>query len=151
LSAIIFFRFVIGKLIRSSLNKSGELCMNDVKITVLDPRGQPTGKFGRRGEPGSEMMSIFDPKTQPVMDIDDLPRRMAERLDTLEGRTIYLVDTGFAGSNEFLQEVQEWFAENMPEVKTVLHVKAGNTFADDPETWMLLKKEADGVVFGVGG
>jgi hypothetical protein len=97
------------------------------------------------------MMSIFDPKTQPVMDIDDLPRRMAERLDTLEGRTIYLVDTGFAGSNEFLQEVQEWFAENMPEVKTVLHVKAGNTFADDPETWMLLKKEADGVVFGVGG
>ena len=125
--------------------------MNDVKITVLDPRGQPTGKFGRRGEPGSEMMSIFDPKTQPVMDIDDLPRRMAERLDTLEGRTIYLVDTGFAGSNEFLQEVQEWFVKNMPEVKTVLHVKAGNTFADDPETWMLLKKEADGVVFGVGG
>lgn len=125
--------------------------MENKKITVLDPRGQPTGKFGRRGEPGSEMMSIFDPKTQPVMSIDDLPRRMATRLHTLEGKTIYLVDTGFAGANEFLQEVRLWFKENMPEVKTVLHVKAGNTFADDPESWVLCKKEADGVVLGVGG
>ncbi len=125
--------------------------MSNNLIQVLDPRGQPTGKFGRRGEPGSEMMSIFDPKTQPVMSIDDLPRRMAPRLDTLEGKTIYLVDTGFAGANEFLQEVQLWFKENMPEVKTVLHVKAGNTFADDPESWVLCKKEADGVVLGVGG
>ncbi|NLE09455.1 MAG: hypothetical protein GX631_09415 [Dehalococcoidales bacterium] len=123
----------------------------DEKITVLDPRGQPTGKFGRRGEPGSEMMSIFDPKTQPVISIDDLPRRMAPRLDTLENKTVYLVDTGFAGANEFLQEMQKWFSENMPSVKTVLHVKAGNTFADDPETWVLCKKEADAVVLGVGG
>jgi len=120
-------------------------------IQVLDPRGQPTGKFGRRGEPGSEMMSIFDPKTQSVMSIDDLPRRMAPRLETLENKTIYLVDTGFAGANEFLQEVQEWFNQNMPAVKTVLHVKGGNTFADDPETWALCKKDADGVVLGVGG
>ncbi|MBN2239925.1 MAG: hypothetical protein JW712_09120 [Dehalococcoidales bacterium] len=125
--------------------------MTNSKVRVLDPRGQPTGKFGRRGEPGSEMMSIFDPKTQPVMDIEDLPRKMAERLDTLEGKTIYLVDTGFAGANEFLQEMQGWFEENMPNVKTVVHVKGGNTFADDPETWMLVKKEADGVVLGVGG
>ena len=125
--------------------------MQNEKITVLDPRGQPTGKFGRRGEPGSDMMSIFDPKTQPVMDIDELPRRMAERMETLEGKTIYLIDTGFAGANEFLTEMQDWFGKNMPGVKTVLHVKAGNTFADDPESWMKAKKEADGVVLGVGG
>lgn len=126
--------------------------MQEANITVLDPRGQPTGMFGRRGEPNSEMMSIFDPKTQPVISLDDLaPRRMAPRLDTLTGKTIYLVDTGFAGASEFLHEVQAWFSGNMPEVKTVLYVKGGNTFADDPETWMVLKKNADGVVFGVGG
>jgi len=125
--------------------------MKEKKVIVLDPRGQPSGQFGRRGEPGSEMMSIFDPKTQPVISIDDLPRRMAPRLDSLKNKTIYLVDTGFAGANEFLQEMQKWFTEKVPEVKTVLHVKAGNTFADDPETWMLCKKEADGVVLGVGG
>ena len=126
--------------------------MQNGKITILDPRGQPTGVFGRRGEPGSHMMAIFDPRTQPVISIDDLaPRRMAPRLDTLSGKTIYLVDTGFAGSNDFLEEVHDWFTKNMPDVKTVLHAKGGNTFADDPETWALLKKEADGVVFGVGG
>jgi hypothetical protein len=126
--------------------------MANGKITVLDPRGQPTGIFGRRGEPGSHMMAIFDPKTQPTISIDELePRRMAPRLDTLEGKTIYLVDTGFAGSYDFLEEVRDWFTANMPGVRTVLHKKGGNTFADDPETWALLKEKADGVVFGVGG
>lgn len=72
--------------------------MQDVKLTVLDPRGQPSGLFGRHGEPGSHMMAIFDPKIQPVISIGDLaPRRLAPRLGTLENKTKYLVNTGFAG------------------------------------------------------
>ncbi len=126
--------------------------MKDSKITVHDPRGQPSGIFGRRGEPGSHMMAIFDPKTQPTVTVDELiPLRMAPRLDSLDNKTVYLVDTGFAGSHDFLEEVQEWFGRNMPSVKTVLHTKDGNMFADSPDLWVKLKKEADGVVFGVGG
>lgn len=125
---------------------------NDVKITVLDPRGQPSGFFGRVGSAGSDMLANRNPDTQPLISKDELiPLKMAERLNTLENKTIYLVDTGFEGGKAFFEEMQKWFVENMPSVKTVVHIKSGNAFADSPELWPELKKKADGVVFGVGG
>jgi hypothetical protein len=127
-------------------------CKNDAKLSVLDPRGQPSGIFGRVGAAGAGMMANRNPDTQPTLSYDELiPLRMAPRLDSLDNKTIYLVDTGFAGGKEFLEEVQKWFSENMPSVKTVMHIKSGNAFVDSPELWPELKKKADGVVFGVGG
>ena len=123
-----------------------------VKLTVLDPRGQPSGIFGRVGEAGAGMLANRNPDTQPKLSRDELiPLRMAPRLDSLENKTIYLIDTGFAGGKEFLEEMQNWFKENMPSVKTVVHIKSGNAFVDSPELWPELKQKADGVVFGVGG
>ncbi len=122
------------------------------ELTVLDPRGQPSGIFGRVGAAGAGMLANRNPDTQPTLSLDELvPLRMAPRLDSLENKTIYLIDVGFAGSKEFLEEMQMWFSENMPSVKTVLHIKSGNAFVDSPELWPELKKKADGVVFGVGG
>ena len=54
---------------------------------------------------------------------------------SLENKRIMLIDTGFLGSRDFLEELQEWFKRNMPSVKTELRVKPGNTFADAPEFW----------------
>jgi hypothetical protein len=76
---------------------------------------------------------------------------MAPRLNTLDKKTIYLVDTGFAGAKEFLEELQSWFTKNLPSVKTVLVSKKGTPFSDSPDLWAELKKKADGVIFGVGG
>ena len=95
------------------------------------------------------MMAILDPSDQPEITLK--PARMAPRLATLDNKTVYLVDTGFMGSHEFLEEVQGWFARNMPSVKTVLHRKETSMFNDEPALWAKLKKEADGVIFGVGG
>ncbi|MBN1568909.1 MAG: hypothetical protein JXA73_13755 [Acidobacteria bacterium] len=121
-------------------------------VTVLDPRGQPSGIFGRRGEPGSHMMAIFNPETHPTISRDELvPLRMAPRLDSLDNKTIYLVDVGFAGGKEFLEEMQAWFSKNMPSVKTVLRMKSGTPFSDSPELWAEIKEKAHGVIFGVGG
>jgi hypothetical protein len=131
---------------------AGPVTKDEIKLTVLDPRGQPSGIFGRVGEAGADMLANRNPDTQPRLSIDELtPLRMAPRLDTLENKTLYLVDTGFAGGREFLVEMQNWFRENMPAVKTVVHVKSGNAFVDSPELWPELKKKADGVIFGVGG
>ena len=122
------------------------------QVTVLDPRGQPSGVFGRRGTPDSHMMAIFNPETHPTISRDELiPLRMAPRLNSLENKTIYLVDVGFAGGKEFLEEVQAWFGKNMPSVKTVLRTKSGTPFSDSPELWAEIKQKGDGAVFGVGG
>jgi hypothetical protein len=127
-------------------------CEKDAKLTVLDPRGQPSGLFGRVGEAGAGILANRNPETQPILSVDEfVPLRMAPRLDSLDNKTLYLVDVGFAGSREFFEEVQKWFQENMPSVKTVIHIKSNSAFEDSPELWPELKEKADGVVFGVGG
>ncbi len=122
------------------------------KITVLDPVGQPSGIFGRRLDIDSPMFAIHDPTYQPRDTAENLSSlKMAERLDSLEGKTVYLVNTGFAGSREFLEELRDWFSKNRPDVKTVLKNKTASMFTDEPELWKEVKNNGDAVVFGVGG
>jgi len=77
---------------------------------------------------------------------------MAPRLDTLNGKTVYLVDTGFGGSGKFLDEMQAWFAQHMPAVTTVRRRKSGNVFRDDTkDLWQEIKERGDAAVLGVAG
>lgn len=129
-----------------------KMAMNGNKITVLDPIGQPTGIFGRRLDIDSPMHAIHDPTYQPRDTSESLgTRKMADRIDSLEGKTVYLVNTGFAGSKEFMEEVEGWFSRNRPGVDTVLVHKKTSMFTDDPELWAEIKQNGDAVVFGVGG
>ncbi|MDE3169241.1 MAG: hypothetical protein KGL75_03785 [Acidobacteriota bacterium] len=77
---------------------------------------------------------------------------MAPRLDTLKGKTVYLVDTGFGGSGKFLDEMQSWFQEHMPAVKTVRRRKPGNVFRDDTkDLWLEIEEHGDAAILGVAG
>jgi len=124
---------------------------NDGLITVLDPRGQPSGIFGRSLNPDNPW-AIHDPVNQPRDTAETLGAlKMAPRLDSLEGKTVYLVNTGFAGAKEFMEELQEWFKRNLPSVKTELRHKKTSMFSHEPELWKEIKENGDAVVFGVGG
>ena len=77
---------------------------------------------------------------------------MAARLDTLNGKTVYLVNQGFGGSDLFMEQFQAWFAQNMPTVKTVPKRKTGFIFRDDTtDLWKEIKEKGDAVIFGVAG
>jgi hypothetical protein len=119
------------------------------KLTVLDPHGQPSGIFGRRLDAQSKPGDILDPMAQPSGELK--PISLAPRIPKLDGKTVYLVETGFAGSFEFMQEVQEWFSRNMPSVKTVIRHKRGTMFTDDPALWDEIKSGGDAAILGVGG
>ncbi len=81
-----------------------------------------------------------------------IPATMAKRLDTLENKTVYLVDTGFGGSYQFMLQLQKWFKENMPSVTTIRKRKPGNVFMDDNnELWEEVKVKGQAVVLGVAG
>ena len=92
---------------------------------------------------------VLDPRGQPTATIE--PKALAPRLDTIKGKTLYLIDIGFGGGWEFLEETVAWFARNQPEVKTVLQHKKGIMFIDEPEMWADINQKADAVIFGVGG
>lgn len=76
---------------------------------------------------------------------------MAPRLDTLDGKTIYIVDaTSFIGSATLLKKMQAWFQQNMPGVKTVFRTKAGVYAEDDPKLWAEIKANANATVMAIG-
>jgi hypothetical protein len=77
---------------------------------------------------------------------------LAKRLDTLDGKTVYLVDIGYGGSYKFMQAIERWFSRNMPSVTAVRKRKAGSAFRDDSqELWEEIKAKGHAAVIGVGG
>ncbi|MDM7996781.1 MAG: hypothetical protein QUT30_14015 [Acidobacteriota bacterium] len=76
------------------------------------------------------MMAILDPETHPTISREErVPLRMAPRPDSPDKKTLYLIDVGFAGGKELLEEVQAWFRKSMPAVKTVLRTRSGTPFS----------------------
>jgi len=93
------------------------------ELTVLNPTGYPPKVSGRP---------------------------LASRLDSLEGKTVYLVDCRFDDSDIFLTQLQAWFAQHMPGVKTVYKPINSVYTQDDPVTWQEIKENGDAAIVGVG-
>ena len=77
-------------------------------------------------------------------------KAMAPRMDTLSGKTVYLVDCRFDDSEVFLKQVQAWFAEHMPAVRTVLKPISASYLRDDPPTWEEIRARGHAAIVGVG-
>jgi len=93
------------------------------KITVLNPVG-------------------FPPKVSK--------KAIAPRPESLDGKTIYLVDCRFDDSIELLKQIQNWFAEFMPAVKTRIISLSATYQHDDPKTWEEIKTNGHAAIVGVG-
>jgi hypothetical protein len=78
------------------------------------------------------------------------PKAMAPRLASLDGKTVYLVDARFDDSDIFLQQMQDWFGQNRPNVKTKLVQLSTVYTQDDPKTWQEIKENGDAAIIGVG-
>ncbi|MBN1188883.1 MAG: hypothetical protein JXA46_03950 [Dehalococcoidales bacterium] len=74
------------------------------------------------------------------------------RFSSLEGKTVYLVDIGWGGPSaayDIFQVMQDWFARNIPGVKTVLTRKKGSFMDDDPELAKEIKAGGDACILGI--
>jgi len=75
---------------------------------------------------------------------------MAPRLDSLDGKTVWLIDTGFEGGGFLLQQIQLWFNRNMPTVNAVFRRKAGPYMEDDPALWKEIKEKGHAAIMAIG-
>ncbi|MFY9689784.1 MAG: hypothetical protein WAJ86_07600 [Candidatus Acidiferrales bacterium] len=96
---------------------------------------------------GGAMLVGLNPKGAPPS-IELIP--MAPRPSTLDGKTVYLVDTGFEGGGMLLQQIQRWFGRNMPSVTTVFKRKAGPYAEDDPALWQEIKAKGNAAIMAIG-
>ena len=85
-------------------------------------------------------------------EVDRLP--LSPRLNTLEGKTIYFVDIGWGGPQaapSVYEEIQAWFAKNMPSVKTEIRRIKGSYESDDPVLWKEIAQKGNAAFVGISG
>jgi hypothetical protein len=98
--------------------------------------------------PAAQKITVLNPLgTPPPIKL----KTMAPRLDTLEGKTIYIVDDGFVGGDNLLLEIQDWFKANYPKTTVVFKRKGGGGFdIPDKALWAEIQQKANGVIIGMG-
>jgi hypothetical protein len=94
-----------------------------------------------------ERLTVMNPMGYPPK---VSPKPMAPRLESLDGKKIFLVDCRFDDSGLLLEQVQGWFAEHMPSVSTELVQLANVYHHDDPALWATIKANGHAAIVGVG-
>ena len=97
------------------------------------------------------LITVLNPSVANKM-VDRVP--LSPRLNSLEGKTIYLVDIGWGGPQaapSVYEEMQAWFAKNMPSVKTVYRRIKGSYESDDPELWKEIAQKGNAAFVGISG
>jgi len=89
----------------------------------------------------NEKIVVMNPRgIQP--EIRKIP--MAKRQSSLDGKTVYIVDTKFPNTKPFVNELQAGLQAKYPKTTWIIREKIGSYFDDDPNLWKEAKAKADG-------
>ena len=76
----------------------------------------------------------------------------APRPDTLDGKTIYFLNTGYIGTDRLMSEMMDWFKSNHP--KTTLVYKDGSSGSGlssiSDALWAEISEKGDAAIVGLG-
>ena len=100
------------------------------------------------GQSGAEKITVLNPLgiAPPVKLTSQAPR-----LDTLDGKTIYLLSNGYPNSENVLYELTDWFKAHYP--KTTFeyrHMPSAMGGRADPALWEEMGRKADAMILGIG-
>ncbi len=129
----------------------GSLLFVLVALISVGVTSSATGQADTAKNSG-QLITVLNPAISSRM-VERVP--LAPRTDTLEGKTIYLVDLQWGGPNagySVFEEMRDWFSRNMPSVKVEIRRASSGWMGDDPGLRKeIISKKAGGVVIGIGG
>ena len=94
----------------------------------------------------AELLTVHDPRGYPPKVTG---KRLAPRLESLDGKTVYLVDCLFDNSEAFMNELMDWFGEYLPAVNAKI-IKPRQSWVDDPDMRARVEADGDAAILGVG-
>jgi hypothetical protein len=94
----------------------------------------------------AEKIAVYDPRGYPPKVVG---KRLANRLQSLDGKVVYLVDCLFDNSDAFIEQLRQWFAEHLPAVVTRV-IKPRESWVDDPDMRAKIAEDGDAAILGVG-
>ncbi len=77
-------------------------------------------------------------------------KQMAEPLSTLDGKTIYFVNTGYIGTDRLMAVMTDWFKANYPKTNVVTKGSGGGMTGISQAVRTELAEKADAVIIGLG-
>ena len=103
--------------------------------------------WGSTAAADNDLITVLNPRGfQPPIRL--LP--LAPRLDTLEGKTIYIVDIRYQRTREFVEELHKLLKEKHPKTNWILRNKSGAYATDDPKLWAEIKENGHGMIITTG-
>ena len=93
------------------------------------------------------ILTVYNPLgTPPPIKL----KAMAPRLDTIKGKTIYIVNDGYPGSGILLGELSAEMKEKYPETTFVYKDKPGGMGSEDTALWKEMEEKADAMIIALG-
>ena len=105
----------------------------------------------QRGDAAGPLITVMNPAIENKM-VDRIP--LSPRLNTLDGKTLYLVDINWGGPEaaySVFEEIKAWFAQNKPSVNIVIKRKNGMYTVDDPALWKEIAEKGNAALIGISG
>jgi hypothetical protein len=127
------------------------MCVLLLIVASLAFAGSAPGQAKRSVAAQKPLITVLNPAIESKM-VDRVP--LSPRLDTLEGKTFYLVDINWGGPEaaySVFEEIQSWLAQKMPSVKVIIKRKAGSYTTDDKPLWAEIKKNGNAAMIGISG
>jgi hypothetical protein len=101
----------------------------------------------KKAAPAEQKITVLNPMgTPPPVQL----KSMAPRLGTLEGKTIYFVNTGYIGTDRLMAVMTDWFKANYPKTNLVIKRSAGGMTGVDKALWAEIAEKGDAAIVGLG-
>ena len=93
------------------------------------------------------ILTVYNPLgTPPPIKL----KAMAPRLDTIKGKTIYIVNDGYPGSGILLGELKAVMTEKYPDTKFIYKDKPGGMGGEDKALWNEINEKGDAMIIALG-
>ena len=121
----------------------GLVCSVSIQVNQASAQGRKAAST----EPQMPKITVLNPMgTPPPVQL----QQPAPRLTSLEGKTLYFVNTGYHGTDRLMEAMSDWLKANYPKTNVVIRRSRGGMAGVEKELWAEIAEKGDAAILGLG-